>query len=44
MKIKFRNRAGFAGFLSYCWSKNRMKVPDEELIHFEKTYQAQALH
>lgn len=37
------HKAGFAGFISYCWSKNRMKVSDEELIHFEKTYQAQVL-
>lgn len=37
------HRVGFAGFISYCWSKNRMKVPDDELIHYEKTYQAQVL-
>jgi hypothetical protein len=37
------HKVGFAGFMSYCWSKNRMKVPDEELIHFENTYRAQIL-
>src|ERR1700722_8241374 len=37
------HKVGFAGFMSYCWSKNRMKVSDEELIHFEKTYRAQML-
>lgn len=34
---------GFEGFMSYCWSKNRMKVSDDELIHFENTYKAQVL-
>jgi hypothetical protein len=34
---------GFPGFISYAWSKNRMKVSDKELIHFENTYKAQAL-
>ena len=37
------HKVGFAGFMSYCWSKNRMKVSDEELIHFENTYRAQTL-
>ena len=37
------HKVGFAGFLSYCWAKNRMKVSDDELIHFENTYQAQRL-
>ncbi len=35
--------ADFAGFISYGWSQDRMKVPDEELVHFEKTYSAQVL-
>ncbi len=34
---------GFPGFISYAWSKNRMKVSDAELIHCENTYKAQAL-
>jgi|HubBroStandDraft_6_1064221.scaffolds.fasta_scaffold285097_2 hypothetical protein len=37
------HKVGFAGFMSYCWSKNRMKVSDDELIHFEQTYKAQVL-
>ena len=37
------HKVGFAGFMSYCWAKNRMKVSDEELIHFENTYRAQTL-
>ena len=36
-------KVGFAGFMSYCWSKNRMKVSDDELIHFEQTYKNQVL-
>jgi hypothetical protein len=34
---------GFPGFISYACSKNRMKVSDEELIHFESIYKAQVL-
>ena len=34
---------GFPGFISYAWSKNRMKVSDAELIHCENTYKAQVL-
>jgi hypothetical protein len=37
------HKAGFAGFVSYCWAKNRMKVSDDELIHFENTYKSQSL-
>ncbi len=37
------HKVGFAGFMSYCWAKNRMKVSDEELIHFEDTYRVQVL-
>jgi hypothetical protein len=37
------HKVGFAGFMSYCWAKNRMKVSDEELIHSENTYRAQTL-
>lgn len=34
---------GFAGFVSYAWAKNAMKVSDEDLIHFESTYTAKTL-
>ena len=34
---------GFAGFVSYAWAKNRMKVSDAELLQFEDTYRAQTL-
>ena len=37
------HKIGFAGFISYGWSGDRMKVPDEELIDFEKIYRAQVL-
>jgi hypothetical protein len=37
------HNAGFAGFISYGWSQDRMKVPDAELVRFEKTYTAQVL-
>ncbi|MGH7979654.1 MAG: hypothetical protein ACREE6_09785, partial [Limisphaerales bacterium] len=35
------NEVGFAGFIGYGWSGDRMKVPDKELVHFENTYRAQ---
>jgi hypothetical protein len=34
---------GFAGFIGYGWSGDGMKVPDEELAHFENVYRAQIL-
>lgn len=37
------HRAGFAGFISYAWSKNAMKAADEDLIDFENIYKAQTL-
>ncbi len=37
------HQVGFPGFISYAWMKNRMKVSDEELIHFENVYKAQVL-
>jgi hypothetical protein len=37
------HKVGFPGFISYAWAKNRMKVSDEELIHFEDTYKVQVL-
>jgi hypothetical protein len=37
------NKVGFAGFISYGWSGDAMKVPDEELVHFENTYRAQIM-
>ena len=37
------HKVGFPGFISYAWSKNRMKVSDEELVHCESTYRAQIL-
>ena len=37
------HQAGFAGFISYAWSKNAMRASDEELIDFEKVYRAQNL-
>ncbi len=37
------NKVGFAGFIGYGWSGDRMKVTDEELVHFENTYRAQVL-
>lgn len=37
------HNVGFPGFISYAWMKNRMKVSDEELIHFENTYKTQVL-
>ena len=35
--------AGFAGFLSYAWSKNGMLVSDQEMLHFEDTYRTNQL-
>jgi hypothetical protein len=37
------HKVGFAGFVSYAWAKNRMKVSDAELLQFEDTYRAQTL-
>lgn len=37
------HKVGFAGFISYGWSGDRMKATDEELVHFENTYKAQVL-
>jgi len=37
------DQVGFAGFVSYAWAKNRMKVSDAELLQFEDTYRAQTL-
>ena len=33
------HNVGFAGYVSYAWSKNAMLVSDTDLIHFEDTYQ-----
>lgn len=33
----------FAGFISFAWGKNNMNATDDELMHFEDTYAAQAL-
>jgi hypothetical protein len=35
------HQVGFTGFISYGWSGDRMKVPDNELVHFEETYRKQ---
>jgi hypothetical protein len=35
------DKVGFAGFVGYGWSGDRMKLSDEELIRFENTYRAQ---
>jgi hypothetical protein len=47
MVITARNQgalnAGFAGFLSYAWSKNAMLVSDQEELHFEDTYRTNQL-
>ncbi|HXC34476.1 MAG TPA: hypothetical protein VNV43_01290 [Candidatus Acidoferrales bacterium] len=37
------DKVGFAGFIGYGWSGDAMKVPDEELVHFENTYRARML-
>jgi hypothetical protein len=37
------HKVGFAGFIGYGWSGDGMKVPDDELIHFENTYKTQLL-
>lgn len=37
------HQVGFAGFIGYGWSGDAMKVPDEELVHFENTYRSQIL-
>jgi hypothetical protein len=37
------HKVGFTGFISYGWSGDRMKVPDEELVHFEEVYRSQVL-
>jgi hypothetical protein len=37
------HKVGFAGFIGYGWSGDAMKVPDEELVHFENIYRAQIL-
>jgi hypothetical protein len=37
------HHVGCAGFISYGWSSDRMKVPDEELVHFESVYRTQVL-
>jgi hypothetical protein len=34
---------GFAGFIGYGWSGDRMKALDNDLIHFENIYRAQVL-
>lgn len=37
------HKVGFAGFIGYGWSGDAMKVPDDELVHFENTYLTQLL-
>jgi hypothetical protein len=37
------HEVGFAGFMSYAWSKNKLKAPADDLIQFEKTYKNQTL-
>ena len=37
------HKVGFAGFISYAWSKNAMKASDKDLIDFENIYKAQVL-
>ena len=37
------HRAAFAGFVSYAWGRNLMKVSDEEVMHFEDLYSQQKL-
>ena len=37
------HKVGFAGFIGYGWSGDRMKAPDADLVHFENIYRAQAL-
>ena len=34
------DKVGFAGFIGYGWSGDRMRVSDDELVHFENTYRA----
>lgn len=37
------HNVGFAGFVSYAWSKNAMLATDTDLLHFEDTYRAKTL-
>ncbi len=37
------HRVAFAGFVSYAWGWNAMKVSDEEVMHFEDLYLRQKL-
>ena len=37
------HKVGFAGFVGYGWSGDRMKAADKDLIYFENIYRAQVL-
>ena len=37
------HNVGFAGFVTFAWSKNAMLVSDTDLLHFEDTYRAKIL-